>query len=232
MSENILLLKKAKDGDKSAEDELIEKNMGLVITVAKKFTGRGIDFEDLTQVGAIGLIKAVKRFNDTFGVQFSTYAVPMIMGEIRRFLRDDGIIKISRTVKENAIKGYRAEEMLRKTLKRDPTIKEISAECGILVEDLVEAFDATTIPQSIYYENEDSNFSEKLKSPDCETQIINKVLVSGLLDKLQTREKQIIVLRYFKEKTQAQVAKIIGVSQVQISRIEKKALEKLKKMAT
>ncbi len=230
MNDNILLLQKAKCGDKSAEDELVEKNMGLVITASKKFAGRGIDFEELTQVGAIGLIKAVKRFDESFNVQFSTYAVPMIMGEIRRFLRDDGIIKISRSVKENAQKGIRAEELLRKTLKRDPTISEISAECGISVEDLVEAFEATSLPQSIYYENEDSNFSEKLKSPDCETHIINRVLVSGLLEKLENREKQIIVLRYFKEKTQAQVAEIIGVSQVQISRIEKKVLEKLRGM--
>ena len=232
MNDNLLLLKKAKCGDKSAEDELVENNMGLVISAAKKFSGRGIDFEELTQVGAIGLIKAVKRFDDSFGVQFSTYAVPMIMGEIRRFLRDDGIIKISRSIKENAIRGIRAEETLRKTLKRDPTISEISAECGINVEDLVEAFEATTIPQSIYYDQEDSTFTEKLKSPDCETPIINRVLISGLLDKLENREKQIIILRYFKEKTQAQVAEIIGVSQVQISRIEKGVLEKLRKMVT
>lgn len=230
MSDNLLLLKKAKNGDKSAEDELIENNMGLVINAAKKFSGRGIDFEELTQVGAIGLIKAVKRFDYAFGVQFSTYAVPMIIGEIRRFLRDDGIIKISRTIKENAIKGIKVQEILRKSLGRDPTISEISRESGILVEDLVEAFEATTLPQSIYYENEDSNMEEKLKSPDCETPIINRILISGLLDKLENREKQIIILRYFKDKTQAQVAEIIGVSQVQISRIEKNVLKKLRDM--
>lgn len=230
MSDNLLLLKKAKNGDKSAEDELIENNMGLVINAAKKFSGRGIDFEELTQVGAIGLIKAVKRFDYAFGVQFSTYAVPMIIGEIRRFLRDDGIIKISRTIKENAIKGIKVQEILRKSLGRDPTISEISRESGILVEDLVEAFEATTLPQSIYYENEDSNMEEKLKSPDCETPIINRILISGLLDKLENREKQIIILRYFKDKTQAQVAEIIGVSQVQISRIEKNVLKNLRDM--
>lgn len=230
MNSNSLLLEKAQNGDKSAEDELVKNNMGLVINAAKKFSGRGYDFEELTQVGAIGLIKAIKRFDNTYDVQFSTYAVPMIMGEIRRFLRDDGIIKISRSIKETAIKGWRAEEFLRKELKREPTINEISAECSIPVEDLVEAFEAASAPESIYYETEDSGYSEKLKAPDCENDIINKVLISGLLDKLEKREKQIIVLRYFKEKTQSQIAEIIGVSQVQISRIEKGVLEKLRKM--
>ena len=230
MSSNSLLLERARNGDKKAEDELVENNMGLVVSAAKKFLNRGYDFEELTQVGAVGLIKAVKRFDDTYNVQFSTYAVPMIMGEIRRFLRDDGIIKVSRGIKENAMKGWRAEENLRKKLKREPTIKEISEECHVTVEDLVEAFEAAAAPESIYYEKDDSGFSEKLKAPDNEGEIINRVLVTGLLDKLENREKQIIVLRYFKEKTQSQVAEIIGVSQVQISRIEKSVMKKLRNM--
>ena len=230
MNNNNFLLEKAKNGDKSAEDKLVEINMGLVIHAAKKFSNRGYDFEELTQVGAIGLIKAIQRFDNSYDVQFSTYAVPMIMGEIRRFLRDDGIIKISRSIKETAIKGWRAEEILRRKLKREPTINEISAECQIPAENLIEAFEAAASPESIYYENEDSSHCEKLKAPDCENDIINKVLISGLLDKLETREKQIIVLRYFKEQTQAQIAQIIGVSQVQISRIEKNVLEKMRRM--
>lgn len=230
MNSNSLLLKKLKNGDKSVEDELVEKNMGLVISAAKRFANRGYDFEELTQVGSIGLIKAIKRFDSSFDVQFSTYAVPMIMGEIRRFLRDDGIIKVSRSLKETAIKGWKAEEILRRELKREPTITEISECCGIPTENLIEAFDAVTLPESIYYENDESGNSEKLKVSDCESDIINKVLISGLLDKLEKREKQIIVLRYFKEKTQSQIAEIIGVSQVQISRIEKNVLEKLRKM--
>ena len=230
MNSNSLLLEKLKNGDKSARDELVEKNMGLVISAAKRFTNRGYDFEELTQVGSIGLIKAIKRFDPSFDVQFSTYAVPMIMGEIRRFLRDDGIIKVSRSLKETAIKGWKAEEHLRRELKREPTITEISEYCNIPTENLIEAFDAVTLPESIYYENDESGNSEKLKVSDCESEIINKVLISGLLDKLEKREKQIIVLRYFKEKTQSQIAEIIGVSQVQISRIEKNVLEKLRKM--
>ena len=231
MKSNSILLEKAKNGDKPAEDELVENNMGLVISAAKRFINRGYDFEELTQVGSIGLIKAIKRFDTSFDVQFSTYAVPMIMGEIRRFLRDDGIIKVSRSIKETAIKGWRSEEILRRELKREPTISEISKHCNIPTENLIEAFDAVTLPESIYYENEESGVGEKLKAPDCESDIINKVLISGLLDKLEKREKQIIVLRYFKEKTQSQIAEIIGVSQVQISRIEKSVLEKLRKMA-
>ncbi len=232
MNSNSVLLEKAKSGDKIAEEELIEQNMGLVINAAKHFLNRGCDFEELTQIGAIGLIKAVKRFDDAYGVCFSTYAVPVIIGEIRRFLRDDNIIKISRTVKERAIKGRKAEEQLRRELKREPTINEVSETAGVSPEDLVEAFEAAAVPESIYYENDDSGQSERLRAPDSENDIINKVLISELLSHLDARERQIIVLRYFKEKTQAQIAEIIGVSQVQISRIEKNVLKKLRGYAT
>lgn len=232
MNSNSVLLEKVKSGDKSAEEELVEQNMGLVINAAKRFLNRGCDFEELTQIGAIGLIKAVKRFDDAYGVCFSTYAVPVIIGEIRRFLRDDNIIKISRTVKERAIKGRKAEEQLRRELKREPTINEVSETAGVSPEDLVEAFEAAAVPESIYYENDDSGQSERLRAPDSENDIINKVLISELLSHLDARERQIIVLRYFKEKTQAQIAEIIGVSQVQISRIEKNVLKKLRGYAT
>ena len=229
---NELLLERLKKGDKAAEDELVEENMGLVMSAAKKFTNRGYDFEELAQVGAMGLIKAVKRFDTTYDVRFSTYAVPMIMGEIRRFLRDDGLIKISRKIKENAIKGWRAEELLRRELKREPTINEISQKCGVTTEELLEAFDAAAYPESIYYEGEDSPVGERLKAPDNENIIINKLMIRTMLDKLDKRERQIIVLRYFKEKTQSQVAQIVGVSQVQVSRIEKSVLEKMRDMCT
>ncbi len=232
MNSNSVLLEKVKSGDKTAEEELVEQNMGLVINAAKRFLNRGCDFEELTQIGAIGLIKAVKRFDDAYGVCFSTYAVPVIIGEIRRFLRDDNIIKISRTVKERAIKGRKAEEQLRRELKREPTINEVSETAGVSPEDLVEAFEAAAVPESIYYENDDSGQSERLRAPDSENDIINKVLISELLSHLDARERQIIVLRYFKEKTQAQIAEIIGVSQVQISRIEKNVLKKLRGYAT
>lgn len=232
MNSNDILLGRAKHGDKSACDELIKNNMGLVVSAAKRFLNRGCELEDLTQVGAIGLIKAVRRFDPSFGVCFSTYAVPMIIGEIRRFLRDDNLIKISRIVKDRAVKGRKAEEQLRRKLAREPTVTEISEASGISVEDLAEALEASAAPESIYYENDNSQICERLKSPGCEDSITDKLLIANLLDTLSTRERQIIVLRYFKDKTQSEIADIIGVSQVQISRIEKNVLKKLRKTAT
>lgn len=230
MNSNGVLLKRAESGDRSAETELVEANMGLVRSTAKRFVGRGYDFEELVQVGSVGLIKAVKRFDSGFDVQFSTYAVPMIMGEIRRFLRDDGPVKIARSIKENAMRGKRAEEELRRELMREPTLGEIAERASISTEALLEAYEATAATESIYYENDNKDGEERLKAPDCENDIINRVLVAGLLDKLEKRERQIIVFRFFKDKTQSEIAKIIGVSQVQISRIEKSVLKKLKDM--
>ncbi len=230
MMNNNVLLERVQKGDTDAEKELVEKNMGLVMTTAKRFSSRGYDFEELVQVGAIGLIKAVKRFDSRFCVQFSTYAVPLIMGEIRRFLRDDGLLKVSRSIKENAIKGRRAEEELRRELMREPTILEISKKANISTEALLEAFEASSVAETIYFENDEQEGGERLKAPDCEADIINRVLVNGLLEQLEKRERQIIVLRFFKDKTQSEVARLIGVSQVQISRIEKAVLKKLKEM--
>lgn len=229
---NSLLLKRVFLGDKTAEEELVKNNMGLVINAAKRFANRGCDFDELTQVGAIGLIKAIKRFDTSFGVCFSTYAVPMIIGEIRRFLRDDSLIKISRSIKECAARGKIAAEVLRRTLMREPTVGEIAAKAGVTVEELVEANDAMSAHESVYYENESSPMGERLCAPNREDTIINKVLVKELLDRLAPREKQIMLLRYFRDKTQAQTAEIIGVSQVQISRLEKGILEKMRDMLT
>lgn len=236
MKDNAALLERVRDGDKRAENLMVEQNMGLVYSIVKRFTGRGYEAEDLTQIGAIGLIKAVKKFNPEFNVQFSTYAVPMITGEIKRFMRDDGAIKISRTLKESAMKGWRAEEILRRRLNREPTVNEISEECGICVEDLIEAFEAASPPESIYesiYSSGDKEIKvvDTIAGEEIEEGVINKVLLDDILKKLKTREKQILILRYFKGKTQSEIAKIIGVSQVQISRIEKKAIERIRKKA-
>ncbi len=234
MTDNAALLERARGGDKRAENLMVEQNMGLVYSIVKRFSGRGYETEDLTQIGAIGLIKAVKKFNPEFNVQFSTYAVPMITGEIKRFMRDDGAIKISRTLKESAMKGWRAEEILRKRLNREPTITEISAECGVCAEDLIEAFEAASPPESIYesvYSGGDKEIKvvDTIAGGEIEEGIINKVLLDDILKKLKPREKQILILRYFKGKTQSEIAKLIGVSQVQISRIEKKAIERIRK---
>ncbi|MCI5604497.1 MAG: SigB/SigF/SigG family RNA polymerase sigma factor [Clostridia bacterium] len=233
MMSNSVLLERVREGDKRAENIMVEQNMGLVYSIVKRFSGRGYESEDLIQIGAIGLIKAVKKFNPEFNVQFSTYAVPMIAGEIKRFLRDDGAVKISRTLKESAMKGWKAEEILRRRFNREPTISEISKECGIDADILLEAFEAASPPESIYeniYNNGDKEIKvvDTIAGENIEENIINKVLLDDILKNLKPREKQILMLRYFKGKTQAEIAKIIGVSQVQISRIEKKVIEKIR----
>lgn len=229
MNDNAALLERVKEGDCDAQNRLVENNMGLVYSIVKRYTGRGYDLEDLVQIGAIGLIKAIKKFDTEFNVQFSTYAVPVIAGEIKRFMRDDGAVKISRTLKETAIKGWRAEEELRKKLNREPTIKEISDKCGIEVDILTEAFDAASPPASIYesiYENGDKEIRllDTMSGNDSEERIINKVMADNILKSLKPRERQVMVLRYYKGKTQSEIAKIIGVSQVQVSRIEKQII--------
>ena len=233
MRDNTALIERVREGDKQAENRMVEENMGLVYSIARRFLNRGYDAEDLTQIGAIGLIKAVKKFNPEFNVQFSTYAVPMITGEIKRFLRDDGAVKISRTLKENAMKGWRCEELLRRKLNRQPTINEISKESGIDAESLIEAFEAATPPESIYesvYDNGDKEIRllDTITGEEIEDGVITKVMIDDILSRLTEREKEIILLRYFRGKTQSEIAKIIGVSQVQISRIEKKAIERIR----
>lgn len=233
LQDNTALIELALEGDKQAENMLVEKNMGLVYSIARRFSNRGYDLEDLSQIGAIGLIKAVKKFNPEFNVQFSTYAVPMITGEIRRFLRDDGVVKISRSLKENAMKGWRCEELLRRRLNRQPTIKEIAAECGLDADCLLEAFEAATPPESIYesvYSGGDKEIHllDTIAGEEIEDGVINKVMIDDILKKLKPREREIILLRYFRGKTQSEIAKIVGVSQVQISRIEKKALSRIR----
>ena len=233
MRDNAALIERVLEGDKQAENIMVEENMGLVYSIVRRFTNRGYETEDLTQIGAIGLIKAVKKFNPEFNVQFSTYAVPMITGEIKRFLRDDGAVKISRSLKENAMKGWRSEELLRRRLNREPTIKEISEECGIDAESLIEAFEAAAPPESIYgsiYDNgeKEIHLLDVIAGEEIEDSVINKVMIDDILSRLAPREKEIILLRYFRGKTQSEIAKVIGVSQVQISRIEKKAIERIR----
>lgn len=233
MQDNSTLIERAREGDKQAENLLVEKNMGLVYSIVRRFANRGYDTEDLSQIGAIGLIKAVKKFNPDFNVQLSTYAVPMITGEIKRFLRDDGAVKISRSLKENAMKGWRCEEILRKKLNRQPTVNEIAEECGIPAENLLEAFEAAAPPESIYESvytsgDKDIHLLDTIAGGDIEDDVINKVMIDDILSRLKPREREIILLRYFRGKTQAEIARIMGVSQVQISRIEKKALGRIR----
>lgn len=235
MADNTELLQRYRAGDSGAGDMIVEQNMGLVYSVVKRFIGRGCETEDLVQIGAIGLIKAVRKFDTGFGVQFSTYAVPMIAGEIKRFLRDDGVIKVSRSLKENAIKGRRASEQLSKRLGRTPTIGEISAECGIPEDELLAAFEAATQPESLHEgvgDRDDESSMRKLEmiaaDENTEEKIVDRVFIKEALSSLSKREQDIIVMRYFRGKTQSEIAGMIGVSQVQVSRIEKKALQRIK----
>ena len=200
----------------------------------KKISGRGVDTEDLVQIGALGLIKAVKKFDVSFGVKFSTYAVPVIIGEIKRYIRDDNPIKISRSLKELSVKAKSSREVLFRSLGREPTMSEIADFCGVTSEEVEEAQTATTAPRSIYEEtsSEDKTMQlEKIPASDYEEAVTDRIAIAQLLKVLKKRERQVIILRYFKDYTQTKTAEVIGVSQVQISRIEKKALEKIRQYA-
>jgi RNA polymerase sporulation-specific sigma factor len=230
------LIKKAKDGDKKAQAILVEKNIGLVWSIIKRFQNRGYESDDLFQIGCIGLIKAINKFDSNFNVRFSTYAVPMIIGEIKRFIRDDGIIKVSRSLKEVANKARITKEIMTKELGHEPTIMELSIRLNIPCEDLVMAIEAGYTPDSLFSTVGDGDNSQMLlidkidsESNHNEMDLIDKIALRQVVDDLNPREKQIIVLRYFKEKTQFQIAKLLGISQVQVSRIEKRILEDIRK---
>ena len=234
MDEIISLIKKAQSGDKKAYEIILEKNKGLIWNIVNKFINRGTDKDDLFQLGSIGLIKCIKNFDLTYDVKFSTYAVPMIYGEIRRFLRDDGIIKVSRTLKEISTKANIEIENYIKSHNIEPDIKTLAKLINVSVEELVAALDSSRIVESI--DNEDTsenNFSikDRISSNINESDlIINKIDLTTTLQKLSTEDRKIIQLRYFQDKTQTQVAKLMGISQVQVSRLEKKILLKMKKL--
>jgi len=227
------LLEKAKNGDLSAQNCIVEENIGLVRSVVKRFLGRGHESEDLFQIGCIGLIKAIRKFDTSFNVKFSTYAVPMIMGEIKRFIRDDGIIKVSRSLKELAMKALSIQESMKKE-NLEPTVAELAKRLNVTPEELALALDAGLKPESLQAplsdEKEGKTLIDKLESGiDHEGEIVNKLLVRDMLKDFDEREQKIIILRYFKQKTQSQIAERLGISQVQVSRIEKKILENMKK---
>ncbi len=230
-NKNIELLKRAKDGDEKAVEELIKSNMGLVKKVASRFLNRGIEFEDCVQIGAIGLYKAIEKFDFTFEVQFSTYAVPMIMGEIRRFLRDDGIIKVSRSIKENYYKISHFLEDYRSKNESEPHISEISKALGIECDDVVTALSYSPVCESLNASvNDEKNTLEDkiITGVDEEERLIDKLSLYEALEMLSEREKKIIEQRYFNDLTQSDVARQLDISQVQVSRLEKKILEKMK----
>jgi len=230
----LALIKRAQEGDNTAAEQLIKENSGLVWSVVKKFTKRGYEPDDLYQIGAIGLLKCIRKFDASYDVKFSTYAIPMIIGEIKRFLRDDGLIKISRPMKELATKARYIQEQLTAKLGRQPTINELAAEIGTEVEDLVIAMEAGLDVESLHatiYQGDGSPIyliDKVAQNFDGSEKAITVMALKQLIGRLKPKERQVIILRYFQDKTQMEVAKAIGVSQVQVSRIEKKVLISLK----
>jgi len=232
------LIRCSQQGDKAAREQVILDNVGLVWSIVRRFAGRGCEMEDLFQIGSIGLMKAVDKFDLNYDVKFSTYAVPMISGEIKRFLRDDGLVKVSRTLKENSYKLSMARERLGKELGREATLEEISLDTGIGMEDIVLALEACTEVESLskpVYQKDGSTVSLEDKLPDqsdATEELLNRMLMMQLLAELEEEERRLIEMRYFGSRTQTDVAKILGVSQVQVSRMEKRILKKMREKLT
>ena len=232
MDRNLSLIARAHEGDREAENELCRENMGLVQSIAARFCGRGSEMCDLVQIGAIGLIKAIAGFDLSRGLKFSTYAVPMIAGEIKRYLRDDGLIRVSRGLKERRRAALSAEEELRRKLGREPSVSEVADVCKMTVGELMEAYEACAPIESMDIPGEDSVCAaEKIGTTAEEDSTVDRIMTRQLLSALEERERKVLVMRYFDEKTQSEIAASIGVSQVHVSRIERAALLKLRSMA-
>lgn len=261
MEDVMVLISKSQSGDKKARELLIENNLGLVHHIVKRFLGRGYDAEDLFQIGSIGLIKAIDKFNLEYKVCFSTYAVPMITGEIKRFLRDDGMVKVSRTLKENGWKIRQVSERFMHQFGREPNLSEIQKETGLSMEDIVMSMEANIEVESIYksvYQSDENelylldqvagtlgngvgqaqrstydssngrNYSGACEDYEKE-KVLNHILLQQVMDSLEEEERILIKLRYFQEKTQTEIAKNLGMNQVQVSRMEKRILIRLRK---
>lgn len=234
MEETAVLLTRARAGDRGAREVLVEKNLGLVHHIVKRFQGRGHDMEDLFQIGSIGLMKAIDKFDLSYEVKFSTYAVPMIAGEIKRFLRDDGMVKVSRSLKENGYKIRQAADQLQQMLGREATLSEIREMTGLSEEDIVLAMEANVEVESIYkavYQSDGNEICMVDRLPsgrDENEEVLNHMLLQQLMSVLAEDERQLITLRYFQNKTQMEVAKQLGISQVQVSRLEKRILLRMR----
>ena len=229
---NEAMLKGANLGNSKALEKMIELNNGLIWSIAKRFTGRGYELEDLYQIGCIGMIKSIKKFDFKFGVKFSTYAVPYILGEIKKFLRDDGIIKVSRSIKELGIKIKEIEKEYVLKKGESISVKKLSDLLKVSEVDIVSAIEASkqveSINEEVYEDGKSTKIDKIVSNRDEQGKIIDKIVLNEMVNSLKERDKKIIVLRFYKEKTQTQVAKILGISQVQVSRIEKRILKDLK----
>lgn len=234
MSRTEELIALSQRGDKEASETLVNENAGLIWSVARRFQGRGTEMEDLYQLGCLGFLKAVEGFDPAFGTQFSTYAVPKISGEIRRFLRDDGAIKVSRGIKEQAASIKIARNQLTGLFGREPTLQEIANQTGLSPEEIAMAETATAATESIHRETGEEGFSLEhiLTDTESEERMVEKIALNQAISRLPERESMVIKLRYFHALTQQRVAKVLDVSQVQVSRIEKKALAHLRELMT
>ncbi len=232
MSRTEELIRQAQAGDREASELLVQENSGLIWSVARRFIGRGTESDDLYQLGCLGFLKAVEGFDLEYGTQFSTYAVPKIAGEIRRFLRDDGAVKVSRTIKEQAVTIRSARNHLATVLGREPTVTEISRQTGLTPEEIALAENATAATESIQQESGDAGFSLEniLTDTESEERMVERIALTQAITRLPERESMVIKLRYFHGLTQERVAKVMQVSQVQVSRIEKKAIGHLREL--
>ena len=234
MEHTLALIEKAHEGDKAARDQLVMDNVGLIWSIVRRFSGRGYEMEDLFQIGSIGLIKAIDKFDTGFDVKFSTYAVPMITGEIKRFLRDDGMIKVSRSIKEMGIRVRAAREEMTYSLGREPTIEEIARHLDTSREEVAASLEAGAEVESLYRPagNGDDNTTflmDRLEEENNDhEELLNRMVLKELMEGLNEEQREIIVRRYFYNQTQTQIAKELGISQVQVSRLEKRILKEMR----
>ena len=238
MEDTMFLIERSHHGDKEAREILVQENTGLVWSIVRRYMGRGTDSEDLFQIGIMGLIKAIDKFDLSYQVKFSTYAVPMIAGEIRRFLMDDGIVKVSRTLKENSWKIRRESDLFRQRKGREPTVNELQECTGMTPEEIVQAMDFSVEVDSIDRTVRQSDGSEislldRLQVENTRTEeLLNRVMLEQLLAELPEKERRLIIMRYLQDRSQTEVARMMGVSQVQVSRLEKKILKQMRERLT
>lgn len=232
-AETLKLVSLAQQGSQEAKTIIIEENTPLIKSIVRRYKNRGVEYDDLFQLASLGFLKAIKNFDPNFNVKFSTYAVPMIMGEIKRHLRDDGYIKVSRALKVLSGKINRFIDDYKKRFEHDPTIKQIADEFFLEESEVVFAMDSSKVPVSLYEKADSQNekslsLLDKLAAKSTTDDLIDKITLKEIINNLEEREKKIIILRYFRDKTQSEVAKLLGVSQVQVSRLETKIMEKIK----
>ncbi len=234
VDETMTLIDRAHKGDKGAREQVVLENMGLIWSIVRRFQGRGHEMEDLFQIGSIGLMKAIDKFDLSYDVRFSTYAVPMIMGEIKRFLRDDGMIKVSRSLKEMGMKARTVSEALTNLLGREPTVEEIAREIGASKEEVAASMEAGAEVESLYktIQKEDDSglcLMDKIEDENQDQErLLNHMVLSELIHELGEKEQEIILRRYYENQTQTEIARALNISQVQVSRLEKKILKQMR----